>query len=87
MLLLKNTTIHNYKKKIINIIVFIKKFKQSEVTLMRTSPEESDEQFFCKTHLGHLLEPGDVVLGYDTKRMNLAEMDMPKALKDIPDVV
>ena len=25
----------------------------------------SDQQYFCRTHLGHLLNPGDTVLGYD----------------------
>ncbi|CAG2197188.1 NMD3 [Mytilus edulis] len=53
-----------------------------------TSTGLSDQQYFCRTHLGHLLHPGDSVLGFNFTNCNLnhAEFDKMKADK-IPDVM
>lgn len=48
----------------------------------------NDQQFFCRTHIGHLLKPGDTVLGFDLLNANLnnKEIDDIKVEK-LPDVV
>ena len=54
---------------------------------------QNDETFRCVTHLGNLLNPGDVVLGYDLTSSVLsgaAEWDMDKCFNSnfvIPDIV
>uniref|UniRef100_A0A915D078 60S ribosomal export protein NMD3 n=1 Tax=Ditylenchus dipsaci TaxID=166011 RepID=A0A915D078_9BILA len=50
---------------------------------------QSDAQTFCcRTHLGHLLNPGDTVLGYDVVNTNInnTSFDAVKA-ESVPDVV
>uniref|UniRef100_A0A7N4NW00 60S ribosomal export protein NMD3 n=1 Tax=Sarcophilus harrisii TaxID=9305 RepID=A0A7N4NW00_SARHA len=36
----------------------------AEVWVQKTSEMNTDNQYFCRTHLGHLLNPGDLVLGW-----------------------
>jgi len=54
---------------------------------------QNDETFTCVTHLGNLLHPGDVVLGYDLRTSVLsggAEWDMDHCFQSsfvLPDVV
>jgi len=51
----------------------------------------SDEEIHVKTHLGHLLSPGDTVMGFDLKNANVNEPNFEKMQeKDkgkIPDVI
>lgn len=48
----------------------------------------NDQQYFCKTHLGHLLNPGDTVLGFDFTNANLNNWDVEKVKAEkLPDVV
>lgn len=41
-----------------------KKHTLGEVWVQKTSEMNTDKQYFCRTHLGHLLNPGDLVLGF-----------------------
>lgn len=44
----------------------VEKYALADCTVVRESDfGQSDESFQCTTHLGNLLTPGDVVLGYD----------------------
>lgn len=48
----------------------------------------SESTIHTKTHLGHLLKPGDTVLGYDLRDANINNDDFDKLKADnIPDVV
>lgn len=48
----------------------------------------TDKQYFCRTHLGHLLNPGDLVLGFDLANCNLNDEHVNKMNSDrVPDVV
>ena len=47
-----------------------------------------DKQYFCHTHLGHLLNPGDLVLGFDLANCNLNDEHVNKMKSDrVLDVV
>lgn len=35
----------------------------AEAWVQKTSELNTDHQYFCCTHLGHILNPGDLVLG------------------------
>ncbi|CAH1772405.1 unnamed protein product [Owenia fusiformis] len=61
----------------------------AEVWVVKASEIGSDEgQYFCKTHLGHLLNVGDSVLGYDLRFSNVNDANLEKMSPDrIPDVV
>lgn len=45
-------------------IFFPVKHTLGEVWVQKTSEMNTDKQYFCRTHLGHLLNPGDLVLGF-----------------------
>lgn len=50
----------------------------------------NDQTFFAKTHLGHLLHPGDTAMGYDVANANLVDPELEKAVHKglmLPDVV
>ncbi|KAL5013913.1 hypothetical protein ScPMuIL_008183 [Solemya velum] len=48
----------------------------------------NDQQFYCRTHLGHLLKVGDSVLGFDVTNANLNNWEMEKVKpENLPDVV
>lgn len=48
----------------------------------------SEEYIHTKTHLGHLLKPGDTVMGYDLRDANINNDDFEKLKNEnIPDVV
>lgn len=48
----------------------------------------SDEHKHCKTHLGHLLKPGDWVLGFDMANANINDANYEKLKPErIPDVI
>jgi len=61
------------------------------VTVARNSDfGKNDRQYFCRSHLGALLNPGDTVLGYDFSTANLNDADL-KGLRggarSLPDIV
>jgi nonsense-mediated mRNA decay protein 3 len=41
----------------------------------------NDRTFFVRTHLGHLLHPGDSALGYDMSTANVVDPDLEAALE------
>lgn len=50
----------------------------------------NDRTFFVRTHLGHLLHPGDNALGYDMSTSNVVNPDLETAADKgyaIPDVI
>jgi len=48
----------------------------------------NDDTIHCRTHLGHLLSPGDTVMGFDLKNSNVNDENLDKMAADkIPDVV
>lgn len=48
----------------------------------------SDQQYHCRTHLGHLLKPGDSVLGFDLKNANTNDPNLERMNPDrVPDVI
>lgn len=47
-----------------------------------------DHQYHCKTHLGHLLSPGDTVLGFDLNNSNINDQYLERISADRrPDVI
>lgn len=50
----------------------------------------NDTVYFCRTHLGHLLQPGDLALGYDLANANYVGLDFEAYVAKggrVPDVV
>jgi len=48
----------------------------------------NDDTVHCRTHLGHLLSPGDTVMGYDLKNSNVNDENLDKMAADkTPDVI
>lgn len=47
----------------------------------------STQTFFVRTHLGHVLKPGDVVLGYDLHTAIFNNPDLDACTSELPDVV
>lgn len=50
----------------------------------------NDTVFFARTHLGHILHPGDTVLGYDLAKANMVQMDFEAHVTkggSVPDVL
>merc|ERR1712223_14194 len=48
----------------------------------------NDDTIHCRTHLGHLLIPGDTVMGFDLKNSNVNDENLDKMAADkIPDVI
>ncbi|XP_053382843.1 60S ribosomal export protein NMD3-like isoform X5 [Mercenaria mercenaria] len=48
----------------------------------------NDQQYFCRTHIGHLLNAGDTVLGFDMLNANLNNEHIEKLKEEkLPDVV
>ena len=50
----------------------------------------NDRTFFVRTHLGHLLHPGDNALGYDMSTSNVVNPDLEAAVDKgfaMPDVI
>lgn len=65
------------------------KYLLCEVTLARSSDlGRNDRQYFINSHLGHLLNPGDYVLGYDLSTLNMNDSDLNGVRhSDLPDVI
>ena len=65
-----------------------KRHQVKEVWVEKASELGEGKQFFCYTHLGHLLSHGDSVLGFDVRNSNLNDENFDKLRDvDIPDVV
>ena len=43
----------------------------------------NDATFFARTHLGHLLHPGDTAMGYDVANANLVDPEVEKAIHKV----
>lgn len=53
------------------------KYSLADVWLVKSSElGSSDAEIHCKTHLGHLLSPGDSVLGFDLANANLNNSEL-----------
>ena len=64
-----------------------KKYAPAEVQIARVSDFGRNDTIFCvKTHLGHLLKPGDCALGYDLHGANL-DTEVEKYKASLPDAV
>jgi nonsense-mediated mRNA decay protein 3 len=66
------------------------RFQLAEAQVARASDlGRNDTQFFCRTHLGHLLKPGDSALGYDVATSNFGEDDLASfgSRRQLPDVI
>jgi len=65
------------------------KYVLANVQVARSSDlGTNDTTFFTRTHLGHMLEVGDLVLGYDITRANFNHDDFEKLdTKELPDVI
>ncbi|KAL7990964.1 hypothetical protein Chor_014394 [Crotalus horridus] len=64
------------------------KHSLAEAWVQKTSELNTDHQYFCRTHLGHLLNPGDLVLGFDLVNCNLNDEFANKMNPhSVPDVV
>eukprot|EP00898_Chlorokybus_atmophyticus_P007343 jgi/Chlat1/760/Chrsp104S00026 len=68
------------------------KYALAEATVARASDfGVNDTQFIARTHLGHLLKPGDLAMGYDVAGINSNDEEFEKVLAksagDLPDVV
>ncbi|GAX83461.1 hypothetical protein CEUSTIGMA_g10886.t1 [Chlamydomonas eustigma] len=63
----------------------------AEVQVARESDfGRNDKVFFAKTHLGHLLNPGDMALGYDLSAAQLVGLDFDAFMNkggSLPDVI
>ncbi|KAK3513565.1 hypothetical protein QTP70_019457 [Hemibagrus guttatus] len=60
----------------------------AEVWVQKTSEMNTSQQYHCRTHLGHLLNIGDLVLGYDFANSNLNDEFLNKMNPHhVPDVV
>jgi len=60
------------------------KFHLADVELMRASDfGQNDNRMVIRSHLGHILKPGNHVLGYDLKAINLSGIDT-EAMDDYP---
>eukprot|EP01111_Echinosteliopsis_oligospora_P016396 TRINITY_DN679_c0_g1_i1.p1 TRINITY_DN679_c0_g1~~TRINITY_DN679_c0_g1_i1.p1 ORF type:complete len:503 (-),score=112.32 TRINITY_DN679_c0_g1_i1:45-1553(-) len=66
-----------------------RKWALAEVQLARSVDLGcNDTIFFAKTHLGHLLQPGDLAMGYDLASGNYNESDLaPMRNRQMPDVI
>lgn len=63
----------------------------AEITVAKNSDfGRNDRHFLTRTHLGHLLNPGDMVLGYDLSTANFNDQDLVGlrgGVKNLPDIV
>ncbi|XP_078524222.1 60S ribosomal export protein NMD3 [Lissotriton helveticus] len=60
----------------------------AEVWVQKTSEMNTSQQYHCRTHLGHLLNPGDLALGFDLANCNLNDEFVNKMnSQHVPDVV
>lgn len=65
-----------------------KKHQVAEVWVQRANELGSDNMIFCRSHLGHILSPGDTVLGFDLRLSNINDANVDKMNPDlVPDVV
>jgi len=68
-------------------IAMSSKLSLAKVTCVRSSDlGNNDQQFECLTHLGHILKPGDEVLGYDPSASTFIEHVKIKA-HQVPELI
>ncbi|XP_067937287.1 60S ribosomal export protein NMD3-like [Watersipora subatra] len=59
----------------------------ADVWVCRSSDMSAD-QIHCRSHLGHLLQPGDTALGFDLSNSNVNDVDLDKLSSDKkPDLI
>lgn len=65
------------------------KYLLCELTVARNCDlGKNDRQFYINSHLGHILNPGDYVLGYDLSTLNMNDSDLNGVnANDLPEVV
>ena len=69
-------------------IYFIQQHVLADCYVVRTSElGMTDEYIHCRTHLGHLLNEGDSVLGLDVANSNINNPEMDNLKGVLPDVV
>ncbi|XP_072897112.1 60S ribosomal export protein NMD3 [Hemitrygon akajei] len=60
----------------------------AEAWVQKTSEMNTNQQYYCRTHLGHLLNHGDLVLGFDLVNSNLNDEHVNKMNPQrVPDVL
>ncbi|XP_064418298.1 60S ribosomal export protein NMD3 isoform X2 [Latimeria chalumnae] len=60
----------------------------ADTWVQKTSELNTDQQYHCRTHLGHLLTHGDLVLGFDLANSNINDELVNKMNPhEVPDVV
>uniref|UniRef100_A0AAQ4P131 60S ribosomal export protein NMD3 n=1 Tax=Gasterosteus aculeatus aculeatus TaxID=481459 RepID=A0AAQ4P131_GASAC len=60
----------------------------AEVWVQKTSEMDTSQQYHCRTYLGHLLNIGDLVLGFDFANSNVNDENLNKMNPHhVPDVV
>ncbi|CAH2247429.1 60S ribosomal export NMD3 [Pelobates cultripes] len=60
----------------------------AEVWVQKTSEMNTNQQYHTRTHLGHLLNPGDLVLGFDLANCNVNDEFVNKMNPhQVPDVI
>lgn len=67
-----------------------RKYGLADAWVVKTSQlgKYEENAIHCRTHLGHLLQPGDTVLGFDLKNSNVNDPQLEKMSEDkISDVV
>lgn len=69
--------------------VFCYQHVLADVWVVKSSELGSNEQqYHCRTHLGHLLNPGDSVLGFDLRTSNVNDTHLEKMKAEkIPDII
>jgi len=69
----------------------VEKYALAEATVAREADfGTNDDMFTCNTHLGHLIQAGDVVLGYDLHNLMEDDWEIQQNLHNhyvVPDVV
>uniref|UniRef100_A0A7N8WSX3 60S ribosomal export protein NMD3 n=1 Tax=Mastacembelus armatus TaxID=205130 RepID=A0A7N8WSX3_9TELE len=69
-------------------IGFLGSHTLAEVWVQKTSEMDSNQQYYCRTFLGHLLNIGDLVLGFDFANSNINDEYLNKMNPHhVPDVV
>lgn len=77
------------KRKVAGAGQISQKHVLSDVWVVRAAElGTSGQQYYCRSHLGHLLQPGDSVMGLDLRTANVNNTDLEKMKTEkVPDVV
>lgn len=64
------------------------KYLLSDVIVARIADfGKNNITYHCKSHLGHVLKPGDIAMGYDLTNSNFNSEDFDQIKKDLPDII